>query len=97
MQNYLVCARGQDLRIRSDSVEVPVGEARAAFVRCKRREHVTGGGSRSAGVPSAMNLYGSYPLDLGDAGESPDDAWQANAYNRSAAPKTLKAYAICAS
>ena len=96
MGNYLICARGQDLRVRVDSVQVPVGESRAAFVRCESGEHVTGGGGRSAGAPGAMNLYTSYPLDLGDSDEAPDDAWQANAYNRSASPKKLKAYAICA-
>jgi hypothetical protein len=96
MGNYWVCVRGEDLRLGAASESVPSGEAGAAFVRCDNGRHVTGGGARAGGAPSAMNLFASYPVDLGDPDDAPDDAWLVGAYNRSASAKTLKAYAICA-
>ena len=96
MEAWVICARGFDLDIRRDSSRVPAGESRASFVRCPSGSHVIGGGAKSTGAADAMNLYASYPLDLTDPGVAPDDAWQANAYNRSATAKKIKAYVICA-
>lgn len=96
MESWVVCARGIDTTIRTDQVNVPPGEARTAFARCHSDEHVTGGGAKAAGAADATNLYASYPVDTGDNDDATDDAWRAGSYNRSAAPRKLKAYAICA-
>ena len=95
MEIWVICARGMPVSIAEKSVEVPPGEARAVVARCDAGEHVTGGGVNGSRVASDMNLYGSYPIDLGDPDAIPDDGWQGNAYNRSGVPKVLRAYAIC--
>jgi hypothetical protein len=86
------------VRNTEESVIVPVGEIRRAYVWCLPGERVTGGGGVSGGPPvydGFAVLKASFPFPT----ENPA-AWVVDYFNPgspSAAPALVSAFAVCAS
>ncbi len=83
-------------KYRSKSKNLSAAELTSIKVRCKKREHVTGGGVSITGGTLDAHVISSYPIDSSDKGRVPDDGWKVVASSDNAVPKKFTAYAICA-
>jgi len=93
---YAICLRGTALRYgKAQPVTIADEEARTRVARCRRKEHVVGGGAKLTGPISRGRLIATHPSDSGDVGSVPDDRWRAGAFNVSGLEKRLTTYAIC--
>jgi len=63
--------------------------------RCPNGTHVTGGGVWVDGDKKTAYVNSSYPRDLNDADNAPDDAWRAHVDNLASSSRTIAVRAIC--
>jgi hypothetical protein len=80
---------------RDAAAYVKSHDSASSTANCPDGTHVSGGGARMSGPGEQVYLAGSYPIDDGDSGSTPDDGWKASGFNKSAKRRTLTAYAIC--
>jgi hypothetical protein len=74
---------------------LPAGEQASAKANCPNDTSVVGGGLQISEGNTATGMHSSFPFDDGDANAKPDDGWQSIANSRSAADKSLLAFAVC--
>lgn len=93
---YAVCARMLDVRyVKRAPVSILAGESVGRRVRCKRSEHVVGGGARTTGPADRVRLVSAFPYDGADADDVPDDGWQMRVHKISGPESRVTAFAIC--
>jgi hypothetical protein len=95
LRGLAVCAKAE-LAYPVQRVEVRSGETRTARAACPRGMHVTGGGASLRGLSSDSNVTATHPVDDGDGGRVPDDAWRARAHNSGGVRRIMLVRAICA-
>ena len=96
MEAYAICKGGPLPTYRKAAASgVEENSAAGPKARCPRAEHVSGGGVRISGPGNRGAVTGTMPLDRGDAGNAPDDAWRGSGLNLSGTPKRVTAFAIC--
>ncbi len=89
-----ICAPGDYSYISQTKVIGPLKQARAQ-ARCPQNTHVVGGGANATGDLTQVHLNASYPRDLGDADDAPDDAWRVKADDLDPGTRTLTVHAVC--
>jgi hypothetical protein len=97
--HWWACTDDYDVTRRSDSPTVRRGEAGKATVICERNEAVINGGLAitASGDPQRDTwAVATRPWDSSDKKKTPEDGWQAKAYNDSDGKVRLNVYAMCA-
>lgn len=89
-----LCARGDFSYPTKLKTIGPQRQARLE-VRCPPGTQVTGGGVQGTGDKDELHVSATFPVDLGDADNVPDDAWRVHANHLGTGTKTLTAHAIC--
>lgn len=92
---YQACATGPRPAYRSAKAQVAPIDQRTVTVRCKRDEHVSGGGAYVSGPADDTHMAASRPIDGGDLDQVPDDGWRATVSNDGAVFQTAAVKAIC--
>jgi hypothetical protein len=87
-----VCRSGRP-RYREASRSLDVRETGGLRAACPPGTHVVGGGVNADG----NRINASYPFDSRDAGDAPDDGWQARVRNYSGSRSRLAVHAVCQS
>jgi len=83
------------LRYVTSAVNTPATDDGASIAVCPGGSHLAGGGGAIAGPTGEVRLGGIFPFDFFDAGFEPDDAYAAEGYNNSAAPRAMRSVAVC--
>ena len=81
---------------KSEEAQVGPNSVNGALVLCGRRTHVVGGGVSGPGANSDVWVVASQPVDSGDKGDAPDDAWYGFVDNQGTQTHEISVYAICA-
>jgi len=79
----------------SDAVVEP-DSVNGELVLCGKGTHVVGGGVSGPGANTNVWVVASQPVDSGDKGDAPDDAWYGFVDNEGKSAASFQVYAICA-
>jgi hypothetical protein len=71
------------------------GETNFEEVKCPKHSVVTGGGVYISGSSLEAHVNTSYPQDIGDGNDTPEDGWGGHVANNAGNPKDETAYAVC--
>jgi hypothetical protein len=96
---WWACTDDYDVTRRSDTSTVRRGDTGKATVICERNEAVINGGLAitASGDPHRDTwAVATRPWDSSDKNKTPEDGWQAKAYNDSTTRVQLKVFALCA-
>jgi len=66
------------------------------LVLCGKGTHVVGGGVSGPGANTNVWVVSSQPVDSGDKGDAPDDAWYGFVDNEGNSDASFQVYAVCA-
>jgi hypothetical protein len=83
------------LRYVTNTSSVGATDDGGTITACPGGSRLAGGGGSLAGPTDEVRLGGIFPLDFFDPGFVPDDAYAAEGYNNSAAPRAMRSVAVC--
>jgi hypothetical protein len=91
---YAICGKGHYI-YREKKRTTTAGERLKSSARCPAGSHATGGGSHDTGSPLSFHLHSTYPTDLKDHGNAPDDAWRIQGDELSGGSRLVTTYVVC--
>jgi hypothetical protein len=91
---YAICGKGRYI-YREKERSTTAGERLKSSARCPAGSHATGGGSDATGSHLSFHLNSSYPTDMKDDGNAPDDAWRIHGDELSGGSRLVTTHVVC--